>query len=51
MALPIRSVLQDQRSVAVRLGEVIGVDNNGAREVLLPMRGCDSDAQPGAAGV
>ena len=35
IALPIRSVLRDQRNVAVRLGEVVGVDR-AAREVLLP---------------
>ena len=34
IAIPIRSVLREQRNVAVRLGEVIGVDK-GAREVLL----------------
>ncbi len=34
IAIPIRSVLRDQRNVAARLGEVIGVDND-AREVLL----------------
>ena len=35
IALPIRSVLRDQRNVTVRLGEVVGVDQ-AAREVLLP---------------
>ena len=35
IALPIRSVLRDQRNVTVRLGEVVGVDHV-AREVLLP---------------
>jgi len=35
IAIPIRSILRDQRNVAVRLGEVVGVDNV-AREVLLP---------------
>jgi NADH dehydrogenase/putative oxidoreductase len=35
IAIPIRSILRDQRNVAVRLGEVIGVDS-AAREVLLP---------------
>lgn len=35
IALPIRTVLRDQRNVTVRLGEVIGVDHV-AREVLLP---------------
>jgi NADH dehydrogenase FAD-containing subunit len=35
IATPIRSILRDQRNVAVRLGEVIGVDR-AAREVLLP---------------
>jgi NADH dehydrogenase FAD-containing subunit len=35
IALPIRSVLRDQRNVTVRLGEVVGVDQV-AREVLLP---------------
>ena len=35
IALPIRSVLRDQRNVAVRLGEVVGVDC-AARTVLLP---------------
>jgi len=35
IAIPIRSVLRDQRNVAVRLGEVVGVDR-AAREVLLP---------------
>src|ERR1700721_825955 len=35
IALPIRSVLRDQRNAAVRLGEVIGVDH-AAHEVLLP---------------
>ena len=35
IALPIRSVLRDQRNVAVRLGEVVGVDR-AAREVILP---------------
>ena len=35
IALPIRSVLRDQRNVTVRLGEVVGVDSV-AREVLLP---------------
>jgi NADH dehydrogenase/putative oxidoreductase len=34
IALPIRSVLRDQRNVTVRLGEVVGVDHV-AREVLL----------------
>jgi uncharacterized membrane protein YphA (DoxX/SURF4 family) len=34
IALPIRSVLRDQRNVTVRLGEVVGVDY-AAREVLL----------------
>jgi len=34
IALPIRSVLRDQRNVAVRLSEVVGVDQS-AREVLL----------------
>lgn len=34
IAIPIRSILRDQRNVAVRLGEVIGVDS-AAREVLL----------------
>src|ERR1700722_15236840 len=34
IALPIRSVLRDQRNVRVRLGEVVGVDH-AAREVLL----------------
>ena len=34
IALPIRSVLRDQRNVTVRLGEVVGVDQN-AREVIL----------------
>jgi NADH:ubiquinone reductase (H+-translocating) len=34
IAIPIRSILRDQRNVAVRLGEVIGVDH-AAREVLL----------------
>ena len=35
IALPIRSVLRDQRNVIVRLGEVVGVDQT-TREVLLP---------------
>jgi NADH dehydrogenase FAD-containing subunit len=35
IAIPIRSILRDQRNVAVRLGEVVGVDN-AAREVRLP---------------
>ena len=35
IALPIRSVVRDQRNVTVRLGEVVGVDHV-AREVLLP---------------
>jgi NADH dehydrogenase/putative oxidoreductase len=35
IALPIRSVLRDQRNVTVRLGEVTGV-NQATREVLLP---------------
>jgi hypothetical protein len=35
IALPIRSVLRDQRNVAVRLAEVVGVDH-ATREVLLP---------------
>jgi NADH dehydrogenase FAD-containing subunit len=35
IAIPIRSILRDQRNVAVRLAEVIGVDS-AAREVLLP---------------
>jgi NADH dehydrogenase FAD-containing subunit len=35
IALPIRSLLRDQRNVTVRLGEVVGVDQ-AAREVLLP---------------
>jgi NADH dehydrogenase FAD-containing subunit len=35
IAIPIRSILRDQRNVAVRLGEVISVDS-AAREVLLP---------------
>jgi NADH dehydrogenase FAD-containing subunit len=35
IALPIRSVLRDQRNVTVRLGEVVGVDRV-AREVLSP---------------
>jgi NADH dehydrogenase/putative oxidoreductase len=35
IALPIRSILRDQRNVAVRLGEVVGVDY-AARKVLLP---------------
>jgi NADH dehydrogenase/putative oxidoreductase len=35
IALPIRSVLRDQRNVAVRLGEVVGIDP-AAREVVLP---------------
>ena len=35
IAIPIRSVLRDQRNVAVRLGEVIGVDQ-AARAILLP---------------
>jgi NADH:ubiquinone reductase (H+-translocating) len=34
IALPIRSVLRDQRNVSVRLGEVVGVDH-AAREILL----------------
>ncbi len=34
IALPIRGVLRDQRNVAVRLGEVVGVDS-AARAVLL----------------
>jgi NADH dehydrogenase/putative oxidoreductase len=34
IAIPIRSILRDQRNVTVRLGEVIGVDS-AAREVLL----------------
>ena len=34
IALPIRSVLRDQRNVSVRLGEIVGVDH-AAREVLL----------------
>src|ERR1700733_5399082 len=33
--IPIPSILRDQRNVAVRLGEVVGVDN-AAREVRLP---------------
>ena len=37
IALPIRSVLRDQRNVTVRLGEVVGVDQ-AAREVH-PARG------------
>jgi NADH dehydrogenase FAD-containing subunit len=35
IALPIRSVLRDQRNAVVRLGEVVGIDY-AAREVLLP---------------
>ncbi|HXA22494.1 MAG TPA: NAD(P)/FAD-dependent oxidoreductase [Acetobacteraceae bacterium] len=35
IAIPIRSILRDQRNVAVRLGEVVGVDN-AACEVRLP---------------
>ena len=35
IALPIRSVLRDQRNVTVRLGEVVGVDQ-ARRQVLLP---------------
>jgi NADH dehydrogenase FAD-containing subunit len=35
IAIPIRSILRDQRNVAVRLGEVVGV-NSAGREVLLP---------------
>jgi NADH dehydrogenase FAD-containing subunit len=35
IAIPIRSILRDQRNVAVRLGEVVGVDN-AARKVRLP---------------
>jgi len=35
IALPIRSVLRDQRNVTVRLGDVVGVDQ-ATREVLLP---------------
>jgi NADH dehydrogenase FAD-containing subunit len=35
IAIPIRSILRDQRNVAVRLGEVVGVDS-AAREVRLP---------------
>jgi NADH:ubiquinone reductase (H+-translocating) len=35
IALPIRSILRDQRNVAVRLGEVVGVDR-ATRKVLLP---------------
>ena len=31
IAIPIRSILRDQRNVAVRLGEVVGVDKRGAR--------------------
>jgi NADH:ubiquinone reductase (H+-translocating) len=34
IALPIRSVLRDQRNVAVRLGEVTGVDQS-SREIIL----------------
>jgi NADH dehydrogenase/putative oxidoreductase len=34
IAIPIRSILRDQRNVAVRLGEVVGVDR-AAREVRL----------------
>jgi NADH dehydrogenase FAD-containing subunit len=34
IALPIRSVLRDQRNVAVRLGEVAGVDQS-TREIIL----------------
>ncbi len=34
IALPIRSILRDQRNVTVRLGEVVGVDY-AAREILL----------------
>jgi NADH dehydrogenase/putative oxidoreductase len=37
IALPIRTVLRDQRNVTVHLGEVIGVDRV-AREVLLPAK-------------
>ena len=35
IALPIRSILREQRNATVRLGEVVGVDRD-AREVLLP---------------
>jgi NADH dehydrogenase FAD-containing subunit len=34
IAIPIRSILRDQRNVTVRLGEVVGVDN-AERDVLL----------------
>ena len=37
IALPIRSVLRDQRNVTVRLGEVVGVDQ-AARERGRPSR-------------
>ena len=35
IAIPIRSVLREQRNVSVRLGEVIGIDR-AARSILLP---------------